>query len=465
MNFKIILRAYIIVILGLTGCGKEFLDIKRNANQVVPHTVRDYLALMNNSSTILRSSNAYAFFGSDEYYVEPNALASLSKSSPHSRQVYIWGDDTYLDETQNADWNFGYSAVMTCNLALDVEKILPNAEELDDWNRTRLAARYHRAWSFYQLAQLFCPVFDENTVEQELGLPLRLDYDLAVKYQRATLKETYDQILKDLHEAEEIPVLKDDNIFLPGPLAVKALLARIYLQMGRYDLALQYADKVLKEKNELLDFNRLSGTVVNEGGSYLPPYGRENPEVILYMNGGPGNLVGSTRFNAAPEFLDTFETGDLRGKIYFFKRANGTKMFVGSYSGRGGANLFSGPAVDEMLLIRAECLARDKMVSDALQDINRLRSKRYEPVHFKEIKDSEVNDVVELVLKERKKELYMRGLRWEDARRLNREGVYSVTFSRELEGEVFQLKPGSKKWAWPLPPNEISRSGLVQNSR
>lgn len=448
------------------SCGKDFLDEKRNANQVVPGSIKDYLAILSRES-MLTSSNSLAYYGSDEYYIPTYSdLVSIANSSnsPMMRNIYVWADDIYEADVSYRHWNTAYECIAVANLALDVEKIVPSVGDVDDWNRTRIAARFFRAWNFYQLAQQFCKVFDESTADSDLGLPLRLDYDLSVKYNRSTLGELYAQILKDLHDADEIGEVADENIYLPGRSAVHALLARVYLQMGKYDAALQYAELVLAKNSTLLDFNALDATITNEGGSYFPPYAKENPEVILYINGSPGGLVSAVRFNADTSFVATLDQNDLRRKVFFFERNNGTRAFIGSYSGRGGNNLFSGFSVNEMLLIRAECYARKGDAEKALQDLNYLREHRYRTGTYSEI-EIKGKDVVREVLMERRKELYMRSLRWEDARRLNREGQYLVTFRRNLDGNVTELLPNSRKWVWPIPPNEIMSNGLEQNER
>lgn len=58
---------------------------------------------------------------------------------------------------------------------------------------------------------------------------------------------------------------------------------------------------------------------------------------------------------------------------------------------------------------------------------------------YHELKLSDVSDILAYVLTGRRKELFMRGSRWEDARRLNLEGKYPVTFSRVLDGVRYEL--------------------------
>ncbi|MNT62417.1 hypothetical protein D3C72_2001370 [compost metagenome] len=54
------------------------------------------------------------------------------------------------------------------------------------------------------------------------------------------------------------------------------------------------------------------------------------------------------------------------------------------------------------------------------------------------------------ILDERRRELAMRGIRWSDIKRLNREG-YGITLKRVLGDETVVLQPGSDSYILPLP--------------
>ena len=56
---------------------------------------------------------------------------------------------------------------------------------------------------------------------------------------RSTVKESYEQILKDLKKAETL--LNSESNIYAGPSAAKALLSRVYLYMGNNKLAAEYA--------------------------------------------------------------------------------------------------------------------------------------------------------------------------------------------------------------------------------
>ncbi|MGJ1413864.1 RagB/SusD family nutrient uptake outer membrane protein [Sphingobacterium thalpophilum] len=461
------LRNYLIFCLAiiLTGCGKDFLDAKKTSNQVVPKTVKDYLAILSRDNMYYTSSDL-AYLGADEYYVKNSAdLVAGSRYTPFHQYAYTWQDNPYGTQRNIKDWDLAYERIMYANLALDVESAPSGQGEIADRDRARVAARFHRAWNFYQLAQLFCRPYNEQTADKDPGLPLRLDYDVSVRYDRSSLKEVYDQIINDLTEAENIPIMDDTNPYMPGTTAVQALLAKVYLGQGKFDMALRYADIVLKKKNTLVDYNKLTGSVTDIYGSYFEPYGKNNPAIIFYSAAAVGGIIMPTMQNIDTLFTESIQQEDLRGKIYFFTRPSGTKVYTGSYCGYGGNEFFTGLSVEEMLLIRAECAARAGSEQIALDEINLLRRNRFSNSAYRNLGLAEISDLLGYIFYERRKELFMRGRRWEDARRLNLEGKYPVTFSRILDGVKYTLAPNEKKWVWPIPQSEIDASGILQNER
>ncbi|MCT1523667.1 RagB/SusD family nutrient uptake outer membrane protein [Sphingobacterium hotanense] len=449
----------------LSGCGKDFLDIKRDTNQVVPVKVRDYLAILNRIN-MLSTSQDLAFVGSDEYYLKSNEdLIALSFYSPYLKNAYTWEDNIFTSDEDFYGWYTAYEKIMYANLALEVEKLSPDPQELEDRNRVRVAARFHRALNFYHLAQQFCEVYDPKTAEDRLGLQLRTDYDVSVHYDRSNLQQVYEMILNDLHEAEDIPLNSADNIYLPGKLATQALLARVYLQMGEFDKALGYAEKVLAKKNTIIDYNSIEGELSDYYGSLFELDGKNNPSIIFFLRCSSPNTLNPSRSIIDTAIMEEFKENDLRKKIYFFKTEDGRTVYTGSYAGDGAYQYFTGLSTEEMLLIRAECNGRSDKKDLAIQDLNLLRSHRFSNYELIPANSKGISDIVDLVLKERRLELFMRGFRWEDARRLNREGRYPISFTRYLEEKLTTLTPKSKKWVWPIPEIEIIRSGIVQNTR
>src|SRR5690606_10972867 len=152
----------------------------------------------------------------------------------------------------------------------------------------------------------------------------------------------------------------------------------------------------------------------------------------------------------------------LRRQAYF-RDVSDRKVFKGSY--RGGVAFFTGLATDEVYLTRAECAVREGDLETAYKDLNFLLSKRFDSDTFRPIAGLNRDELLEFVIKERRKELVLRGIRWEDLRRLNKEVAFQTTLIREVNGQRYELTPESARWVWPIPDNEISTGNIEQNRR
>ena len=161
----------------------------------------------------------------------------------------------------------------------------------------------------------------------------------------------------------------------------------------------------------------------------------------------------------SPEFYDTYQTNDLR-KDLFFSNEESLILFRGSYD--ANITLFAGIATDELYLIKAECEARNNREEQALSTLNSLLETRWTTGTFVPYTQSE--NALEDILKERRKSLLFRGLRWMDLKRLNMENEHTTILERNLLGESYQLDPNSPKYAFPIPDDVISLSGIQQNS-
>lgn len=58
----------------------------------------------------------------------------------------------------------------------------------------------------------------------------------------------------------------------------------------------------------------------------------------------------------------------------------------------------------------------------------------------------------------------MRGLRWMDIKRLNKED-YKINLTRNVLGQAYILTPNDPRYALPIPEDIILSSGMPQNPR
>lgn len=443
--------------MAMASCGKEFLDVKRDSKQVIPATIQDYQAILDYVSIMTtNTSHELGVIGGDEYYLADNIWNLLR--DPYQKNGYIWAADVYENQDID-DWNEAYFRILYANMAITgIREVERNAAETPAWNNVLGSGLFFRALNLYQLMQLFAPPYDRNTASMDLGVPIRLEPDLTLYSRRASVEEVYRCIVNDLEDAEQllpdIPLVK----YRPSKSAVYALLAKTYLLMGDYTQAQTYADRCLAITGNLVDFNDVDASVSYPfAGEY-----EENPEIIFFCSMRNIQITATSRINIDTTLLAEYDDHDLRKSVYFGE-SSGRVIFKGSY--RGSAVFFTGLATDEIYLIRAEAKARLGDRAGAMDDLNALRKHRYDKDHFVPIGNDDQIDVLQLVIAERRKELVLRGVRWEDLRRLNREERFAKTLVREVDGARYVLEPNSLRYVWPIPNSEVDLSGMQQNPR
>jgi hypothetical protein len=159
----------------------------------------------------------------------------------------------------------------------------------------------------------------------------------------------------------------------------------------------------------------------------------------------------------------TYDQNDLRLTYFFRPASSGTGLyFRGSYDSN---NDYSGIATDEIYLIRAECSARAGNLQPALSDLNALLKNRYVTGQFVPLTLTNEDALLRRILLEREKELFFRGLRWTDLRRLNKEAEFMKTVTHVINGVTYTLPPNDKRYALPIPDQEIQLTGIPQNIR
>ena len=446
------------MILMACGTKKEFLDEKPSSDIFIPNTIDDLRALLDND-VYNNEMTELGTLSSDEYYLTQNFWETLGAKE---RNSYIWASDIFEGQGRIRDYNLPYKQVFYANVVLDelAKKSVPNASPVD-LNEVKGTALFIRGLAFFNVAQQFAGIYDENSTGNELGIPIRLTPEVDEISTRSTLKASYDQIFSDLNEAvgllpDSVPALLRNR---PSKPAAFALLARIYLSVRNYTKAIQAADSCLKYYSKLISYDTI------DPGAFLP-FTQVNIETLyqarlntfsLVVNGinTPACVIDSNIYRS-------YDVNDLRKAIYFIKNSDGLPNMKGGYSGT--ILTFGGLAVDEVILIRAECLSRSNKVSEAMNVLNNLLRHRYAKNTYVDKIATTIEQSLKIILEERKKELVFRGVRWTDLKRLNREGA-GIRLTRVLNGVTYRLEPNDSKYIFPIPPDVIALTGMAQNQR
>lgn len=445
---------FYLILFSTVGCKKEWLEEKPDKSLLVPSNLDDLRGLLNNFNYMNLQYPSLGEIASGEFYVTDAVVQNAISTNFIRRDAYKWSKT--VPHVVVTDWNNSYQKILIDNIVLEsLNKIIPHDEaEVTAWNTIKGQALFNRARVFFELAQLYAPPYSPLTADHDLGIVLKLVSDITAKSERSSLKATYEQILKDLIAAMALLPGRPQYLSQGSASAAAALMARVYLSMSDYENAYLAADNSLKLYDKLLDYNDVSATA-NFIGLY-------NKEVLSHTNSG-GLFASLSAILIEPSFYDLYDQNDLRKTRFYRKNANGTITFKGNYDSRNDA-AFNGIATDEIYLTRAECHARAGRTSDALKDLNALLIKRWNKnVVYPIITAASANEALRIILSERRKELILRGTRWTDLRRLNKDPNFAITLKRMIASVEYTLEPNSPKYTFPIPDDIIEQTGLKQN--
>jgi hypothetical protein len=470
--------AVILSVVLFISCDK-FLDVEPKG-EVIPTTLDDFAALMSNSTEVSRSSNNM-FYLTDEINL-PNAYRAAAGNYPGAAAIkaYDFEAELYDVSEDDNDWNAAYRAIYIANSVLSGLETNTETNQAKR-NQVKGEALVHRAYSYLTLVNEYAKHYS-STAETDMGVPLNLKVDINALPARASVKEVYMQIEKDLLEAAAILAEKSTYSYRPNKAAAYGVLARMYLYMGNWEKADEYAGKALAIYNFVYDYNTF--TLANPSkphNSTINGYASSSiakKHVLLlkyayYAGGFEYNyLFSNEQFNLLnpiaqdPASFDPYKVNDLRetygsspygfSGTAFVNSGRGIRDFNGTYDYNN-----SGITTQELILTRAEALARLNQTQLALDDVNALRKKRIPTAKYADLTAATPADALNLVLRERRIELAFTGLRLADIKRLNLEGRnISVTHGSKT------LPANSPRFVLPIPSKVISlNNNIKQNPR
>lgn len=424
---------------------KDYLDLKSNNTQIVPTSLEDFEALLNNAPLINQySTPSLIETWADDYFVLPSRLETYQTEL---KNLYVWNIDQINHPN---DWSTAYRPIYYANFCLEglpkIERTEVNKEQYDKIKGTAL---FFRAYFYLKLLWVYAPAYDKATASTEVGIVLKEDTDFNTRSVRSSVEEGYAKVLRETKEALDLLPELATYPTQPSKLAAHALLARAYLSMRKYEEALLHSDQALKIYDGLMDYNKAEDGV-NANASI--PFKKYNKETIFYteMNDYQGNFYINSRGGRIDTLLfDTYQDQDLRKQLYFVK--SGDYYETRATYTETNYKYFTGLAFDELYLIRSESKARLNNISEAMQDLNYLLRHRYDHTQpFVEKVAVDEERALDIILLERRKSLIFRGLRWMDIKRLNKER-WNISIKRNINREDFVLSPNDPRFVLPLP--------------
>lgn len=442
------------VCIVFAGC-KKFLDEKSDSRLVVPQTIADIQGLLDDGALMNYAvTPSYGETCADDYFLIPS---TLEKSGAFAKNVYSWKP---VNIVFGYDWSRAYLPIYNSNLALEILQKNPRTQlNAQEWDNVKGSALFFRSFYYLLLTAQYGLAYDEQNSATDLGIVIRESSDFNKVSVRSSVKTCYERIIKDLEESLNYLPDFPRHSLRPSKAAAFALLARAALYKRDYTMGQKYSDLALKLRAELMDFN---GDADLNNLTAATPIKKFNKETIFYSEMYSGLGLHTPVYASVDTLLyASYNINDLR-RVAFFRFSAGYPVFKGSYSSNANT-LFSGLTTSEMYLTRAECRAYNGDLPGAMSDLNTLLRKRWKSgTGYIPYDTGDKATAISLIRNERRKEMLMRGTRWADIKRQNREGA-NITPVRKVDGKLIKLEPGSRFYALPLPSDIIDLTGMPQN--
>lgn len=461
-KFLIIILTTILV----SGCDK-FLDIVPK-DRFIPVTVEDYENILNNGTVVNFGDYFQDLLTDDAFLPEGEPGNLFTKQQIHGRRIYTFNKNVFDERANDFLWSEGYKRIFNFNTVIN--SIMDATGKTEEYKKSvRAEALFGRALEHLQLVNTYAQHYDAATAATEPGVPIALIADINAKFVRNTVKEVYDQVISDLKTAvEDLPLEPKITKFRANKPGAYALLSRVFLYMGDYEQALDYAEKALELKSELFDMNSYDVTVPGPF-PYVPgaplgwtniPDGQHNPETLVARHFLRPFGLGMD-VCASPELSGLFTNDDRRWVLYYANGWPPAPPF--NYFNRYQVKIFlrgdyynNAVGLPEVYLNAAEAKARLNDLPGALALINELREHRITPAAYVAFTaddfDHDAEQVLRFVLDERRRELAFMNLRHIDLKRLNKEQRFQKTITHTAEGVEYKLEPNSPNYLrqiWP----------------
>lgn len=438
-----------ILAASLSSCVNDWLDVApsdgtdadaalTSSSDLAAARTGMYKALKGNSNLVDYYGQQFFVYGDvhagDDY--QYNNLGGSNRASFYYDMNYQTASEF---NTSTVSWQSPYVVIGRANriiAAAEGGALSDAAEAKATIDQYAAEAKVLRALAHFDLVRIYGKPYTEDQ-GASLGVPLVTEVlESNAKPARSTVAEVYTQVVKDLTEAISSNALATETE--PGYVSVwgaKAILSRVYLNMGDYANALSVAEDIIKN----------SGAALWTRDQYFKAWDASTPnesEFLFRLNvagstdnndlNGIGNLQqrdGYKEMVATKKFVDmlTSDPEDVRNDMFLPATAAkevatyGTnKVYLNKLRGQGGnlRNVTIVPIIrlSEVYLTAAECAFRNNGKTKAVEYLNDLVKNRTTTEASLATVD---NITLERILIERRKELIGEGQRYFDALRNN----------------------------------------------
>jgi hypothetical protein len=489
---KILLIFISISLFYISGCQKEYLERVPTASVAE----KDLLSTVVGNQTLLQGIHrlTYTFYGAHDRFGQKSVdmiVDLLGEDFYQTERGYGWFVSWYqYIEHRNLTsgnlewvWSYYYDLVDNANIILsNIDKtsdgaIAANVPKVQFIKAQALA---YRAFSFYQLVQLYADRYVVGGTNTHLGIPIYTQ-PTQVGAARSSVADVYTQINKDLDDAialftsSSATRLNASEINLRVAQGIKA---RVALTTGQYAtaetmaIAARTGFALTAAEKYGYGWNKATGTtewmwgavlIDEQQTSYASFFSHIDPYFGGYATLGNHKLASTAVFNymsATDERKKTFKT--IGGKPRVGMKFTGNGGFTNTGTSNW-TNDYLYMKSGEMYLIEAEAIARQGGRDVAAQTtLFNLVVKR-DPSYIKSILTGDA--LIQEILMQRRCELWGEGFRFFDLKRLN------LNMDRANLGHTSSLwnaagffAAGDKNFVFLIPKQEMDANPLMEQN-
>ncbi|REC63570.1 RagB/SusD family nutrient uptake outer membrane protein [Chryseobacterium pennae] len=412
------------------GCDR-FLDIQPEG-KVVPVNAEDYRKVLTSAYSRYPTHKSLVALRTDELSLDENASGFA-----YNRELAMWKDTGYDSNTTEFPWVGFYSVIFYMNQIINEgSKTMTDSPV----KQQILAEAYAlRAYSYFDLINLYGKQYNAATASTDKGVPLSLEIDVEAVLKPSTVQQVYDQVHSDIAKAEVLMQEQQQSAGINyrfSKISLKALQARMALYQGDWNRALDYSQQVLAIKDGLSDLNTTN----------VAPHHYASVESILALEKAFDGSVKNNLSFAAPELISAYnKTTDKRFGLYFEKAPDRYNIIK-----KGDSEFKVTFRTSEMYFIKSEALLKLNRLDEAKETLLKVLKNRYTPEGYTSVQNDvasmNTTDFMNFILDERFREFAVEGHRWFDLRRANQKKI-----THKLGGKDFILEQNDPRYTIAYP--------------
>ncbi|WPR73029.1 RagB/SusD family nutrient uptake outer membrane protein [Flavobacterium sp. NG2] len=469
-----------LIVLSLTACNSDLLDTTPKTS--IPEaeaysTPSKILAQVNNLYRLLQNQSFYG--GRYLVFNEQRADEFGQSDGNAAAGSAVWNQNVAsTNDFVNNVWSVGYTAINASNIL--ISKLEGTTVVSENLAKNYIAeAKFVRALAYFSLIQTYAKPYalDKNG----LGLPLRLtpitsagNNDLA----RSTIEEIYNQILKDLNEAETDLPTEYTTSLLNTSRAKKvtaiALKTRVYLVQNNFDKVIEEGQKIisinapyqyntgnLTQKLEPTYNAIFTGSYTGPEAIFSIPFANSTTETptaqssLAFTYLGQPILYLATEGIANDPALNT--TDDSRASLIIKNSANQKLLKKFSLATAPFRDYVPVLRYAEVLLNYAEAKAQNNDLATATSLLQAVRNRSNPSFVFPTTAINTKEALLQTLSTERRIEFLGEGLRLMDLQR----NLQTLPAKKGAIGTAPLVLVSSSNYIWPIPSGELSTNKLI----